>query len=289
MRDHLILIIGATGQLGSELMQTCASRGWTVRAFGHHDIEITDAAAVERIIVAERPWAVLNCVGYNKVDGAEVDPVAAFAINSSAVSSLARACRTTGSLLVHFSTDYVFDGCLGRPYSENDAPAPLNVYGHSKLAGEQAIRSLYPRHSIIRVTGLYGLNRSPRGKPNFIESIIARAQAGGSISVHSDLICTPTSARQAAESVSRLMELEAIGTFHLTNSGSCSWFEFAREIVRQAALPCDVVSVSCPVGAGLARRPRYTALNNAKIHDAGVPPLPAWQDAVSEYLRSRSR
>lgn len=288
MQERNVLILGASGQLGSELAWVCTRRGWTVKPFTHQEIDITDAGAVERLIGSERPWAVINCAAYNQVEGAESDPAAAFAINGAAPESLARACRMFDSLLVHFSSDYVFDGCLGRPYTEEDVPAPLNVYGRSKLAGEEAIRLLQPRHLIFRVTGLYGRHRSPRGKPNFVESIITKAKVAGTLAVHSDLVCTPTSARQAAVSVGETLEREAVGTFHLTNAGSCSWFEFAREIVRQSSLPCEIVPVPHSSGAGLASRPRYTAMSNAKLHAAGVRPLPAWQAAVSEYIRSRA-
>lgn len=287
MSDRVIVILGASGQLGSELAGIL-SKDWTVKAYTHQNVEITDTSAVERLIGSERPFAVINCAAYNQVEGAESDPVAAFAINGIAPESLARACRRFDSLLVHFSSDYVFDGELGRPYTEEDVPAPLNVYGRSKLAGEEAIRLLHPRHLIFRVTGLYGRHRSPRGKPNFVESIIAKAKVASTLSVHSDLVCTPTSARQAAISVSQTLEREAIGTFHLTNSGSCSWFEFANEIVRQSSLPCEIVPVPHSSGGGLALRPQYTAMSNAKLHAAGVRPLPAWQAAVSEYLRSRA-
>lgn len=218
---------------------------------------------------------------------AESDAAAAFAISSSAPKSLARACRKFDILLVYFSSDYVFDGRLGLPYTEENVPAPLNVYGRSKLAGEEAIRLVQPRHLIFRVTGLYGRHRSPRGKPNFVESIITKATVADSIAVQSDLVCTPTSARQAAVSVGQALEREVSGTFHLTNSGCCSWFEFAREIVRQSSLPCEIVRVPHLSGVGLALRPRYTAMSNAKIHAAGVRPFP-WQAAVSEYLRSRA-
>lgn len=273
MSNRVILILGASGQLGSEL-SGILSQGWTVKPCAHQNIEITDAGAVERLVGSVRPWAVINCAAYNQVEGAELDPATAFAINGAAPKSLARACRTFDSLLVHFSSDYVFDGALERPYTEVDVPAPLNVYGRSKLAGEEAIRNLQPRHLIFRVTGLYGRHRIPRGKPNFVESIIAKAKVGGAFSVHSDLVCTPTSARQAAASVGQALERGAIGTFHLTNSGSCSWFEFAREIVRESSLPCEIVPVPHSIGPGLALRPRYTAMSNAKLTTAGVSRCP---------------
>ncbi len=289
MQKRRILILGAGGQLGCELTHQCQSHSqWQVHALSHREIEITDAQAVRKMIQALCPWAILNCTAHNQVDVAEADPIPAFAINSGAVALLANICHETNSLLVHFSTDYIFDGKTNRPYQEDDPPAPLNIYGLSKLAGEQAIRLLHPRHCIIRTCGLYGRYRSPRTKLNFVETLLTKIQNNHPLHVRRDLVCTPTAASELAEVVCQLLEQEAVGTFHATNSGHCSWHEFASEILKCQGLRREIIPMPTPAKNKVAQRPAYSVLNTSKLTATGVRPMSPWQEALAAYLHQRA-
>lgn len=279
--------MGAGGQLGCELTHQCQSHSqWQIHALSHREIEITHAQAVRKIIEELHPWTVLNCTAYNQVDAAEDDPILAFTINSGAVALLARICHEVNSLLVHFGTDYVFDGKINHPYQETDPAAPLNIYGLSKLAGEQALRLLHPRHCIIRTCGLYGRYRSPHTKPNFVETILAKIQNNHPLQVRHDLVCTPTSASELAAVVCQLLEREAIGTFHATNSGLCSWYEFASEILKNLKSNRTIIPITAPVER--AQRPAYSVLDTSKLTATGIRPMSSWQEALATYLNQRS-
>lgn len=286
MRKRKIVLLGASGQLGGELSgRLCRRSDVELTPLSHHDVELSDAGALAEVFSGLRPWAFINCAAYNLVDGAESDPGTAFALNTSALVPLAALCRDARCLLVHFSTDYVFAGSRKKPYPE-DAPAcPLNVYGLSKHAGESLLRLLHPRVCIVRTCGVYGRHRSPRGKVNFVDSILAQARSGIIPKVLDNLVCTPTSAADLAEAVERLVDLEAVGTFHATNSGSCSWHEFASEALSSAGLDCRPTAVPFARGAGRADRPKYTVLSNSKLHSTLDRPMASWQDAVARYVR----
>lgn len=282
-----ILILGATGQLGTELMRVCGARaGWTVKGLSHADLEVTDQQALHAAMEPFHPQAVINCTGYNQVEAAEKDPFPAFATNTAAVANLARACREMDCLLVHFSSDYVFDGKLDRPYLEDDPAHPLSIYGLSKLSGEQAVRLLQPRHCILRTCGIYGHARSPGGKLNFVETILGKARRGEPLMVRDDLVCTPTSASELADAVGPLLEREALGTFHATNTGSCSWFEFSREVLRLAGVTRAVEPLKVSSTPRLAGRPRNSVLGTEKLASRGVK-MSSWRVALATYILGR--
>ncbi len=285
MPSEPILIFGSTGQLGGELVTACEAAGrWKVHALSHGELEICDTVAVRTAIEALRPWAVLNATADNRVAAAETDPASAFSVNTIAVASLARACQKTNCLLVHFSTDYVFDGKSARPYEETDAPAPLNLYGLSKFTGEEAIRLIHPRHCILRTCGLYGRHRSPRAKPNFVDTILEKAAGNQPLQVRSDLTCTPTSASELAGVVCRLLEKEAVGTFHATNRGSCTWHEFACEILRQRGIHREVLPLASDTNPDGVCRPTWSVLSGNKLAATRIHSMSFWQEALASYL-----
>lgn len=289
MHPGPVLILGSTGQLGGELTVAFGTSGeWKVHALSHGDIEICDAKAVRAIVVRLRPGIIINATAWNHVDAAEEDPAPAFALNVAAVASLARICREAGALMVHFSTDYVFDGRATRPYEETDSPSPVNLYGLSKFAGEEAIRLLHPRHCIVRTCGLYGRFRSRQAKRNFVDAILERAASGQPLQVRTDLTCTPTSASELAGVVCQLLKSEAVGTFHATNRGSCTWHEFACEILRQRGIRREVVPLASAPGPHGAPRPAWSVLGGAKLAATGVLPMSSWQDALRAYLSRAS-
>lgn len=286
MGKRKILLLGSTGQLGSELFMRYSRRADVqLTALSHADLDLTDTHALEAAFGALSPAVVINCVAYNLVDGAESDPLSALTLNSTALVPLARLCRNAGILLVHFSTDYVFDGASTHPYVEESCSSPLNVYGLSKHSGEVLLRLLHPRVCVVRTCGVYGRRRSPRGKMNFIDAILTQARSGKTPRVFDDLRCTPTSAVDLAGVVEALVDLEAVGTFHATNSGDCSWFELASATLTAVGIRCGVIPVRFVRAPGMAERPRFTVLSNFKLQSVLNRPMASWQDALARYTR----
>jgi dTDP-4-dehydrorhamnose reductase len=284
-----IVLTGAGGQLASELRPILAPLGDLVE-FAHAQLDICAANAVESRLTDERPDLVVNAAAFNQVDRSESEPAEAFAVNAFGALNLARACFRARARLVHFSTDYVFglDAMRTEPWRETDQPGPINVYGASKLVGEQFIQAYQPDHLIVRTCGLYGRAGS-RGKGgNFVETMLRLARSNQTVRVVDDQICTPSSAKDVARATVQLVQAGATGLFHVTNSGSCTWFEFAREIFRLAPVAAQCVPISSQEYPGSARRPAYSVLCNDRLHAAGVDPCPTWQNALGRYLEERS-
>lgn len=279
------LLIGANGQLGSELRQ--ALKDHDLVPLTHADLELTDRAQVEDALHKYRPDLILNTGAYHRVDECEDHAELSFAVNATAVRDLAIAAREIGAILVHFSTDYVFDGRQRCPYREIDPPGPLSVYATSKLAGEYFVRALLDRHFIIRSCGLYGLAGS-RGKGgNFVETMLRLAKEGREIRVVGDQILTPTSAKELARKVRQLVETDAYGLYHITNDGECSWYQFAMAIFELTHLrPLLAETTSAAYGARAAR-PAYSVLENANLSRLGLDDLRPWGEALKEYLEQR--
>jgi dTDP-4-dehydrorhamnose reductase len=233
------------------------------------------------------PRGVINCAAYNHVDRAESEPEAAFAVNAFGVRELARCCRAMDSALVHFSTDHVFGGDTAhdQPYQEADAPRPVSVYGASKVAGEYFVRALCPKHYVIRTCGLYGHRGSGGKGTNFVEAILRRARTGVGLRVVDDQRCTPTSAGDLARAVAPLLASGAYGLYHITNGGSCTWFEFAAAILAEASLSVELHPISSTAFGAAARRPAYSVLD-CSCHDRlGLTRRRPWREALAEYLR----
>lgn len=281
-----ILILGSTGQLGSELLRVGSRASWEMRGLSHQDVEVTNPHAVAKALDDFRPQAVINTTAYNRVEEAETDPLPAFALNSTAVARLAQLCREREALLVHFSTDYVFNGRSDRPWREEDSTQPMNAYGLSKLHGEHAIRLLQPRHLILRTCGVYGHARSPGSKMNFADTMVMKASRGEALRVRDDLVCTPTSASELADATGALLEREAVGTFHATNSGSCTWRAFAQEALRLAGIAREIEPLTGAEAGRPTRRPVMTVLDCGKLASLGVKMSP-WAEALEAYMKGR--
>jgi dTDP-4-dehydrorhamnose reductase len=287
-----LLITGARGQLGRALAERLRARAV---ACAHADLDIADAAAVERRIGAERPAVVFNAAAYNLVDDAETHLEEALLVNGTGPLVLARACRAHDALLVHFSTDYVFAGDGLTPLGEEDPPSPRSVYGRSKLAGERAVAAEAPRHMIIRTSGLYG-SRGAGGKgKNFVDTIRTLARERAAIRVVYDQRTSPTSAADLAAKTVELVDRwlathapELLGCYHITNGGSCSWYEFAREIVRQSALRAAVEPISTLQYGARAPRPAYSVLERRRLARLGLDDMRPWRDALADYVNPRS-
>jgi len=280
-----LLVTGAGGQLAHDL-KGCLG-GETLVALTRAELDITDAAAVRAALERHRPDCVINTAAYNRVDDAEAEPEVAFAVNAQGVEHLARAAAAAGAVLVHFSTDYVFDGAQRSPYVETDAPHPLSVYARSKRAGEEAVQRRCEKYFLLRTCGLYGVagNRSKGG--NFVERMLRLGSEGKPIRVVNDQVLTPTSARDLAEKLLPLLRTRRYGLYHMTNAGECSWYDFAREIFQRAGLAAELEPVSTASFAARARRPPYSVLDNAAYRAAGFQDFRPWQEALADYIRQR--
>ncbi|HWQ03451.1 MAG TPA: dTDP-4-dehydrorhamnose reductase [Candidatus Nitrosotenuis sp.] len=282
-----ILLLGDGGQLASELEKTLADE--ILAPVSHTQLDIRDRAAVEALAAQVRPDCIINTAAYHRVDDCEEHVEEAFAVNVSGVANVARAAARHGALLVQFSTNYVFDGGKSSPYTEDDVPQPLSVYGTSRLAGEWVARHFAPRVLLVRTCGLYGAagRRAKSGVGNFVENMLRLAAEGKPIRVVNDQRCTPTSARELAQRLAPMLRAGVCGLFHLTNEGECSWYEFAQEIFRVCGLTPDLRPVSSAEFAARARRPAYSVLENRALRAAGFERFRPWQVALAEYLRDR--
>ena len=264
-------LIGANGQLGRDLQPRLQGEvvPWT-RA----QADLTRPAELRAALESLRPDVVVNCAAYNFVDKAESDPAAAFAVNAWGVRDLSLACRDLGCLLVHFSTDYVFglDETRRTPLAETDAPGPVCVYGLSKLAGEYLVRSLCPRHFVIRTCGLYGVWGSGGKGGNFVETMLRVAGQGKPLRVVADQTCTPTYTVDLAVASAALAATDRYGLYHLTSGGACSWHEFARTIFELAGVKADLTPIDSREFAAPARRPTYSVLSAAAYGSLNLPP-----------------
>ena len=280
-----VAIIGANGQLGSELMQVLSE--WDVCPLTRPACDVCNADSVRDTLRRIRPGVVINTAAFTDVDACEDDVRQAFDVNASAVRALASACADLEAVLAHVSTDYVFDGKKRAPYREDDAPHPLSVYGVSKLAGEYFARNGWPRHFVVRTSGLYGA-AGARGKGgNFVETMIRMAREGRPIRVVSDQVLTPTYARDLAQAIKRLIVTEAYGLYHVTNSGACSWYEFAGRIFKRVGTMPDFGPTTSAEWGARARRPPYSVLADEKFVEVGGGHLRVWTEALDVYLKEK--
>jgi dTDP-4-dehydrorhamnose reductase len=274
-----ILILGHQGMLGSDLMlRMTATHDVTGKDVGDFDITMEDDCG--RVIAECSPDVVINAAAYTNVDGSETNRERCFAVNAVGVKNIALACRGKNIRIVHFSTDYIFDGRKGSPYGEEDPPAPLNVYGASKLEGERFLQAFSDRWLLIRTAWLYGKN----GK-NFVKTILEKADAVKILDVVDDQIGSPTYSWDLAAAVQLLIEGGHEGFFHVTNRGRCSWHEFACKIL-QYARKNDVIVRPIP-SAGMARpavRPAWSVLSSRKFSEATGRAMRFWQIALQDYL-----
>lgn len=286
-----VAIFGAAGQLGRDLVPRMASLDRDVIALTRAEVDFTQPATIRTFLATQQPRLVINCAAYNFVDRAETEPEAAFAVNAVAVQVLAETCREMGTKLVHFSTDYVFgrDESRHTPYREDDPPGPVNVYGQSKWRGEQAVLAASAGHLVIRTCGLYGVWGSGGKGGNFVETMLRLAAAGRPLRVVNDQRCTPSYTVDVAETTVELLRREAEGLFHVTNTGDCTWYEFAAEIFRQAGLQPDLTPITSRDYGAVAPRPTYSVLSTEKLTANGLAPPRPWPEALAAYLRERAR
>jgi dTDP-4-dehydrorhamnose reductase len=274
-----VLVTGAAGMLGRDLMLAAGNAGHDVVGYGHTELDVTDAAAVDRKLDLERPDVVVNSAAWTDVDGAETAEQDAFAVNGTGAGNVAAAAAKAGASVVYISTDYVFDGAKGEPYVESDQPAPLSAYGRTKLAGEEATAAANKRHYLVRSAGLFGV-----GGTNFVDTMLRIAETQNEVLVVRDQIGSPTYTWHLAYGIVRLIEGLEYGIHHMAAAGQCSWYEFAREIFEQAKVECKVLSVSTAEFGRPAARPPFSALTSQREH---AIKLPSWQDGLAGYLAQR--
>ena len=280
-----VAIIGANGQLGSDLVQVLS--GWDVHPLTRPECDVRDSTTIQGALRGIRPTVVINTAALTDVDACENDVRQAFDVNACAVQTVAEASAALGAVLVQVSTDYVFDGAKGAPYQEDDAAHPLNVYGISKLAGEYVAQSACFHHFVVRTSGLYGAAGS-RGKGgNFVETVIRIAREGRPIRVVNDQVLAPTYTRDVAQAIRRLISTEAYGVYHVTNSGACSWYEFAGRIFKRLDLAPELTAITSAEWGARARRPPYSVLATEKLADAGGGELRVWTEALDDYLMQK--
>lgn len=274
----MILVVGANGMLGQDLMGLLGERG---RGVDLPDIDITDMVSVQQVLTTLRPKVVINCAAYTDVDGCESNTETAMQVNGEGVAFLALVTREIGAKLVQVSTDYVFDGSKGSPYREDDLQQPLNIYGESKLAGELNV-DINPDNLLVRTQWLYGLH----GK-NFVETMLKLGQEKTELTVVDDQIGSPTWTMDLARGIIALIDKDCRGTYHCANSGHTSWNGFAKAIFDEAGLPVQVLPMTTEQLNRPARRPLYSTLDCSKlVADTGFEPQP-WHEALKRYLNLR--
>lgn len=274
-----LLVTGAAGMLGRDVMQAAGNAGHEVVGYGHNELDVCEAEAVAERIGDERPGVVINCAAWTDVDGAEEHETEATAINGAGAGNVAAAAAAVDAAVVYVSSDYVFDGGKGSAYVETDQTAPISAYGRSKLAGEEATREANRRHFVVRSSWLFGTNG-----PNFVETMLRLASNQSEVLVVRDQVGSPTYTWHLAYGVVRLIEGIEYGIHHMAAAGACSWYEFAREIFEQANVDCTVMSATTEMLGRPAPRPAHSALASQRQHPIE---LPSWQDGLAAYLAQR--
>ena len=284
-----VLVLGANGQLGGDLMDAAAATGVEAVAAGRAEVDVTDRAALRAFLDAAAFDALINATSYHKTDEVETNEALAMAVNAHAPAVMAEACAARGARFLHVSTDYVFGGDLARttPLTEADAPAPVNVYGLSKQFGETLAALSGGDVSVFRVASLFGVRGASGKGGNFVETMIRFGRERGALKVVEDQTMTPTSTAFIARAMLAFLERGgAPGVYHCVNSGAVTWADFARAIVAQAGVKAEVQGCATSEWPMVARRPAYSALDNAKLA-AVIGPIPSWEEALGEYLAAK--
>jgi dTDP-4-dehydrorhamnose reductase len=280
-----VAIIGANGQLGADAVRAFASNGDDVCPITHSDIELTNIDSVFHSLRAIRPELIVNTAAMHHVDHCEAEPVKAFAVNASGTRNLAQVAGDIRAVLMHVSTDYVFDGCKETPYEETDLPRPLNVYGNSKLAGEYFARSVTEKHFVLRTSALYGTNGCrAKGGLNFIQLMLKLARERDELRVVDSERVSPTSTMELAEQMVTLSRSDCYGLYHATAEGSCSWFEFAQTIFTTTNTRANLKVAAPDEFPAKVPRPKYSVLENRGLKGHGLNRFQPWQTGLRGYL-----
>ena len=284
MTPKRVLVTGAAGQLGSVIVRAFSEA--QVVSHTRSTLDITDGVAVARAVAEAAPDVIVNCAAYNDVDGAETAPLSALAVNAFAVRSLARAAAAAGATLVHYSTDFVFDGTANEPYDEGVPPSPRSTYAASKLLGEWFALEA-PRAFVLRVESLFGAPRGWIGRRGTLDALVAAIEEGREVRVFTDRVVSPTYTPDVAAATRHLIAADAVpGLYHCVNAGQGSWADVAREAAAILGITPRLVPMTMDQAALRASRPRFCALSPARLAAAGFP-MPAWNDALRRWLAAR--
>jgi dTDP-4-dehydrorhamnose reductase len=281
-----VAIIGANGQLGTDLTDVFTKKGHTVHPLTIDDILIEDENSVKNVLHGIKPDVVLNAAAFHNVPLCEDEPAKAFAVNALGALNIARITESLGCLNVYYSTDYVFDGKKGMPYVETDLPNPLNVYAASKLAGEYLTLNYSLKSLVIRISGIYGKVPSMMKGNNFITSILKAAKEKPHVEVVTDEILTPTPTEEIAEKTEWIVQSGATGLFHLTSEGECSWYEFTKVIFETLKIQTPLIKTTSSKFASPVKRPMYSVLDNVRYN--ALPKsekMRFWKDALISFLK----
>jgi dTDP-4-dehydrorhamnose reductase len=259
----------------------------SVVSLSRSELDITESSVLAEKLAQHRPDVILNCSVYHPVDECESNPERSFAVNATAVRALALAAKHLQAAVVQFSSDYVFDGELGRPYTEEDIPTPVSVFGVSKVAGEQLLRAVLPNHFIIRTSGLYGLTGSRVKRGNFVETMLSLGKQNGEVRVVNDLRMAQTSTQNLAKQVLALIRTKNYGTYHASDHGDYSWYEFAKRIFDYSGMNVAVTPVSWREMPSVAPRPKYSVLENRRLEKLGLDQMQPIDIALRGYLKAR--
>lgn len=279
-----IVVLGSNGQLGTDLMKALRDEH-EVAGLAHQDIEVADYKSC-LILKDHRPDIIINTAAFHKTDQCEEEPLKTFSVNAIGARNVATISREIEATNIFISTDYVFDGSKDKPYTENDAPNPVNTYGISKLAGELYTKQ-NPEYYIVRVASLFGVAGASGKGGNFVETMIKKAERNEPISVVDDMWMSPTYTRDAATTIRSMIQAKLpYGTYHATNKGYCTWFEFAEEILRLAGLKATLTPIKTSQSQAKARRPSFSALKSTKLPKHGIH-VREWRKALADYLAEK--
>lgn len=283
-----IALIGADGQLGTDLYKYFSKKGLDITGLTQQEIEVCDMNMCNDVFVKIKPGLIINTAAFHRVDDCEDEVSTAFAVNVEGVKNLAKICLNLDAALMHFSTDFVFGGyAKDTPFTEEDCPKPISTYGISKLAGEYVIQYMLKKYYIIRVCGLYGYAGSLGKGSNFVELMIKLAKEGKDIKVVNDQVLTPTSTKDITEKLYELIQTWEYGLFHMTNTGSCSWYEFACEVLKLAGFSPNISSTTSEAFNAKAKRPAYSVLDNAHLRAIGLKDMRHWKESLKDYIEHR--
>lgn len=275
-----ILVTGANGQLGHDIMNELALRGIDAVGADVQEMDITDADACKKTISESKADAVMHCAAYTAVDAAEDNVELCRKVNSEGTRNIAEVCKALNIKMMYISTDYVFDGEGIRPWQPDDDRKPLNVYGQTKYEGELAVEELVEKYFIVRIAWVFGVN----GK-NFIKTMLRLGEERGAVSVVDDQIGSPTYTYDLARLLVDMIITDKYGKYHATNEGLCSWYEFAVEIFKQAGMDVKVTPVSSSEFPAKAKRPYNSRMSKEKLTENGFELMPPWQDALGRFLK----
>lgn len=283
-----VLVTGANGQLGTDLCK--ALRDFNVIPLTHNDIEISSMSSVKEAFSEYQPDIIINTAAYVRVDECETNQDKAVLVNALGAGNVAVIAQELEAKLIHISTDYIFGGeseLRTTPYTEFDTPTPISVYGKSKLAGENFVQHFCPKHFIIRTSGLFGVAGSSGKGGNFAETMLGLSQDRQELCVVNDQVFSPTYTKDLAKKIAQLINTEYYGIFHITNRGACSWYEFAKEILRLAGLKIPIIPITSEQYPQKAKRPSFSVLDNYHLRLLGMDDMRTWLEALEDYLREK--